>query len=286
MSRSHVDAMSSLERANPLGDALTWWTLSEEDALLASVLADVTSQQSIPSDVLPGLTDRPRWLKRVALIGICALAVGAVALGVDLAGSGTPSAFAAWTATTTTPPASQLAASASSCQHQYGLTLGVLGNPAAATLPSSLPPLVLTDSRGPFEMLVFSGPMGEGVCLWDSSEVLTIGGSNGETLPAASDDSIGVPGVGFDRDGGSSVLTYADGHAGAHVTGVTLDLADGVRVEATVQNGFYGAWWPSQSDVTAAEVTSSEGQEHQDFGDIGPNNPSSPGIEPGSDATP
>ena len=91
--------------------------------------------------------------------------------------------------------------------------------------------------------------------------------------PATSDDAIGVPGVGFDQVGGSSVLTYADGHAGAHVTGVTLDLANGVRVEATVQNGFYAAWWPSQSDVTAAEVTSSEGPGHQDFGDIGPNNP-------------
>ena len=31
MSRSHVDAMSSLEQANPLEDALRWWTRSEED---------------------------------------------------------------------------------------------------------------------------------------------------------------------------------------------------------------------------------------------------------------
>ena len=78
-------------------------------------------------------------------------------------------------------------------------------------------------------MLVFSGPTGEGVCLWDSPKVLALTGSNGETWPATSDDAIGAPGVGFDRVGGSSVLTYADGHAGAHVTGVTLDLANGVR---------------------------------------------------------
>ena len=278
MSRSHVDAMSSLEQANPLEDALRWWTRSEEDALLESVLAK-NPEASAP-DVSSVLSGRPRQLTRAVLIGLGALVAGAATLAAVLAGSGSPSAFSAWTATTTTPPASQLAASASSCQHQYGLTLGLLGRPAAATLPGSLPPLVLTDSRGPFEMLVFSGPTGEGVCLWDSPKVLALTGSNGETRPATSDDAIGVPGVGFDRVGGSSVLTYADGHAGAHVTGVTLDLANGVRVEATVQNGFYAAWWPSQSDVTAAEVTSSEGPGHQDFGDIGPNNPSSSGIQP------
>ena len=278
MSRSHVDAMSSLQQANPLEDALRWWTRSEEDALLESVLAE-NPEASIP-DVSSVLSGPPRQLTRTALIGLGALVAAAATLAAVLAGSGSPSAFAAWTATTTTPPASQLAASASGCQHQYGLTLGLLGHPAAATLPGSLPPLVLTDSRGPFEMLVFSGPTGEGVCLWDSSKVLALTGSNGETLPAASDDAIGVPGVGFDRVGGSSVLTYADGHAGAHVTGVTLDLANGVSVEATVQNGVYAAWWPSQSDVTAAEVTSSDGPGHQDFGDIGPNNPSSSGLQP------
>ena len=32
MSRSHVDAMSSLEQANPLEDALRWWMGWEEDA--------------------------------------------------------------------------------------------------------------------------------------------------------------------------------------------------------------------------------------------------------------
>jgi hypothetical protein len=276
--RSHVEFMSSLERANPLEDAMSWWTRPEEDALLATILAE-NPEASTPdvSSVPPG---PPHRLTRVALIGLCALVAAGAALAAVLASSGSPSAFAAWTATTTTPPASQLAAAASSCQHRYGLTLRLLGKPQVATLPSSLPPLVLTDSRGPFEMLVFSGPTGQGVCLWDSSKVLTLTGSNGETLPAASDDSIGVPGVGFDRDGGSSVLTYADGHAGAHVTRVTLDLANGVRVEATVQNGFYAAWWPSQSDVTAAAVITTESPYHQDFGDIGPNNPTSSGIQP------
>jgi hypothetical protein len=271
--------MSRLGQASPLEDALSWWTPSEEDALLAELFAHEPPQESIRSDLLSNLSFRPRRLKRVALIGLCVLAVGAVALGLDLAGSGAPSAYAAWTATTTTPPAAQLAAAASSCQHRYRLGLHLLGNKGAATLPASLPQLVLTDSRGPFEMLLYAGPSGEGVCLWNSSGVLSITGGNGETLPTVSDHSIGVPGVGFDRNGGA-VLTYAYGHAGTRVTAVTLDLANGVRVEATVQNGFYAAWWPSQTDVSATELTTSEGISRQQFGDIGPNSPSSSGVGP------
>jgi hypothetical protein len=207
------------------------------------------------------------------------MAVGVVVLVFVLVGSGTPKAFAAWTATTTTPPASQLATAAASCQAFFkdGLHLGPKQGLAPAL--STLPPLVLTDSRGPYELLVYAGPTGEGECVWDASGVLGVGNSNGETLPASSDNSIGVPGVGFDSDR-NSVLTYAIGHAGSHVSAVTLVLADGVRVQATIENGFYAAWWPSRSDVVATEVTTAKGTSHQSVGDVGPNNPSSSGVGP------
>ena len=279
MRRSHVDAISSLEQANPLEDALRWWTPSEEDALLESVLAE--NPEASASDVSSVLSGPPRQLTRR---GIDRPRRARCRSGDARSGSGrigfTECLRRLDGDDDDTP-------SLATGRLHIGLPTSVrvdtrhLGpTRRRRRFPSSLPPLVLTDSRGPFEMLVFSGPTGDGMCLWDSSKVLALTGSNGESLPATSDDAIGVPGVGFDRVGGSSVLTYADGHAGAHVTGVTLDLANGVRVEATVQNGFYAAWWPSQSDVTAAEVTSSEGPGHQDFGDIGPNNPSSSGIQP------
>ena len=139
----------------------------------------------------------------------------------------------------------------------------------AATLPSSLPPLVLADTRGPYDMLVYSNASSDFVCIWDSG-LIGVGGGNGETLPPPTDDSIGAPGVAYDRIRDGS-LTYAHGHAGAPVTGVTLVLADGTRVEATVQNGFYAAWWPSKTDVISAAVTTSAGVRQQDFGDTGPN---------------
>ena len=72
--------------------------------------------------------------------------------------------------------------------------------------------------------------------------------------------------------GHHSVLTYAYGFAGPKVTAVTVNLASGVGVQATVYNGFYAACWPSKTDVNSAKVTASQGVIHQDFCDIGPNN--------------
>ena len=68
-------------------------------------------------------------------------------------------------------------------------------------------------------------------------------------------------------------MTYAYGRVGTDITAVSLNLTDGTRVEATLQNGLYAAWWPSETDVSSAEVTTSAGVIHQQLGDIGPNNP-------------
>jgi hypothetical protein len=264
--RTHVEAMSSLCQANPFERALDWWTRSDEDALLAAVLTTRSEEPPREADT-PAPPAPTRRLKRAVLIGLCVVAVGVAAIAVDLVGSGSPSAFAAWTTTTTTPPPSQPGAAQSACQSFYKRTAKILGQ-----ISRSLPPLALIDSRGPYEMLVYAGTSGEGICLWRSSGVIGAGGGTGESLPATSDHSIGVPGVGFMRVGRHSVLTYAYGHAGPSVTAVTLNLANGVRVQATVHHGFYGAWWPSQTDVTTATVSTSEGVSHQDFCDIGPNN--------------
>lgn len=276
MRRSEVEAMSALERVNPFEDTMSWWTESDEVTLLSRVLAshDFRGYESSANSTIPAA--RRQRQMRVALVGLSVVVVGSIALAIVLIGSGTPSAFAAWTPTTTTPSASQLATATSSCQALFDKGLD-LEDKQKLPFATSLPPLVLTDSRGPFELLIYAGPKGEGDCLWDASGVLSVTNSNGETLPAPSDNSIGVPGVGFDSNRGSG-LTYAYGHVGAHVTSVTLALGNGIDVEATIENGFYAAWWPSRTDVQAIDVTTSKGTTHQDVGNIGPNNPSSSGV--------
>jgi hypothetical protein len=63
---------------------------------------------------------------------------------------------------------------------------------------------------------------------------------------------------------GPGSASVALGIAGKNVSGVTLTLKNGKKVEATVQHGWYVAWWPGTSKPGGAEtktiaVTSSSG---------------------------
>jgi hypothetical protein len=263
--------MAELESANPFrnGDEPIFWSRADEDDLLSDLLAQVDAMQDgKPADGVRSSRGRGRSIttKRNVVLVALAMAAGAAIFAISLSSSGTPGAFAAWRATTTKPPSSQLAAANTSCQHTWPILL--LPSAGANSIGSSLSPLVLSDSRGPFEMLVYAGPSGEQVCLWRQG-VIGLSGGGGGTLPPATPGSIGVPGVPF--VGGRHAFTYAYGNAGNQVTAVTLVLDNGTHVEATLQNGFYGAWWPSRTDVHAAVVTSPQGVLRQDFGSIGPN---------------
>jgi hypothetical protein len=131
---------------------------------------------------------------------------------------------------------------------------------------------MLSDSRGPFELLFYSDSSSSFLCFWgrNSGFITLTGGSGMET--AATPRSIGTPVVPFSREADGSGYTMAYGYVGAQVTAVTLNLTNGTRVEATVHNGLLAAWWPSRTDIASAEVTTSGGVSHQDLGDNGPNN--------------
>jgi hypothetical protein len=72
------------------------------------------------------------------------------------------------------------------------------------------------------------------------------------------------------RDG--QAYSFADGHTGAEVSGVTLILDDRTKVQATVANGWFVAWWPSGHEVKAADITTPAGVRTQTF-DPGHRNP-------------
>jgi hypothetical protein len=280
MKQKDLAAIELLEAANPFSvrRLIPEWSSEDENVLLAHLMEDRDRSsgataliERIPVDSTPrGAAGR---LRRPLLLATAACAAGGVALGIALSTSESPGAFAAWTATTSVPPAAQLAAASSGCQSSYHQATVLLPNATSGISATLTAPLRLTDSRGPFELLVYAGPSGGAVCLWDGSVLGVSGG--GSLLPATTDHSIGVPTVGFERDR-QTPLTYAYGPAGPRVTGVTLELTNGARVEATVRNGLYGAWWPSQTDVASAVVTSAEGTSHQEFGDLGPNNQAPP----------
>jgi hypothetical protein len=55
------------------------------------------------------------------------------------------------------------------------------------------------------------------------------------------------------------VESNAFGMAGSDVSAVTFGFADGVTVYATVQNGWYFAWWPSLDYPSSVLVTTTDG---------------------------
>lgn len=55
------------------------------------------------------------------------------------------------------------------------------------------------------------------------------------------------------------VASFTYGRAGSDVSAVTLTIAGGLTVDATVQNGWYFAWWPTLDSPTAVQVTTNSG---------------------------
>ena len=49
------------------------------------------------------------------------------------------------------------------------------------------------------------------------------------------------------------------GMAGSDVSAVTFDFAGGLTVDATVQNGWYFAWWPTLDDPASVQITTTSG---------------------------
>jgi hypothetical protein len=70
-----------------------------------------------------------------------------------------------------------------------------------------------------------------------------------------SPDTIANPSIDAARPG----VTFVIGYAGSAVSSLILDLNNGTNVDATVQNGYYAAWWPSDSALASAQVTSPAG---------------------------
>jgi len=49
-------------------------------------------------------------------------------------------------------------------------------------------------------------------------------------------------------------FSVVEGSIGSRVSGVTLTLSDGSSVVATVDNGIFAAWWPSQATVSLIQA--------------------------------
>lgn len=184
---------------------------------------------------------RPRQhrLRRLPAIGAFGTAgtAAVVAVVVSLT-SGAAPAFAGWQATPTTSTAPSTAPAGQSCGQR-------LGTPA------------LTDSRGPYTAAIYAQSDTTAVCL-SGNNIFTSSSSTSPQPVTVAAGQLQFSG-GVTRDSAGDQLTLADGRTGAGVTAVTFELSDGTSVQATVEGGWYMAWWPGAATATKADVTTSSG---------------------------
>lgn len=212
---------------------------------------------------------RRRWRMPALGAAVATLAAG-IATAAVLLTSTAPVAYAGWSPIPTTPTASAVAAATAACDraHHGG---GLLG-PA----PSGKP--VLTDARGLYTAAVY---VSDGVANTCISSGRGHGTSDGATnlrllakhgVPKPGADQLGEPSGGGGTAPGFSTPhatrggeMHVLGLAGNDITGVTFVFADRTKVQATVESGWYFAWWPytsasARSYPTSVEVTTRSGR--------------------------
>jgi hypothetical protein len=200
---------------------------------------------------LTGLDYRPRRrsVRPPVAVGALASAAGAGALAVAISlSAGASNAFAGWTAKPTLPSPGQLAAANTDCQTQ---------SPIAGL------PRVLTDTRGPFTFSVYADSDTSATCIKGPSFTAVAGSMSSAPVNVSAGQILLSSTHRSDR--GGQPFSFAEGRTGAGVTAVTLALDDGSKVQATVANGWFVAWWPNDHQVKAADVTTPAGVVTQTF---------------------
>jgi hypothetical protein len=198
---------------------------------------------------------RPRRLRLWSAVGAASVSLLAgITTVVVLLSSDTTPALAGWTPVPSTPSASALAAATALCRAQGGplFEKAVTGR------------LVLADQRGHYVSEVYASRIDTGVCIAaDFGQTSEEGDATVLGFDAApGPDQLGLPaGGGGTAPGfeGGAVELHLYGLAGKDITKVEFLFAGGSSVEATVENGWYFAWWPSQNEPRSVSVTTRSG---------------------------
>jgi hypothetical protein len=241
------------------------------------------------SDATAGRAHVSRRLS-VVLAAACVAAAAIVVFAVGL-GAGTQQAFAGWSPTPTMPAKGLRAAAVARCRSKLrspSRSAPKVGAGRSGETRSERDErrklsrllhririeysraarwkAVAVDTRGPYTLSLlihgdrhascFIGPRASGYAV-----AVVVGYYNPKVAPAADEinDAGGITGDGSGKD----AHTFVEGRAGSGVEGVTLLLADGQRVVATTEKGWYLAWWPGKSPLRAVEVKTASGTHEQ-----------------------
>jgi hypothetical protein len=182
----------------------------------------------------------------VGALASAACTAGAIAL-VTL-GPGASNAFAGWTPNPTAPSSAQLQAAAAACR---------------SNAPVGGLPLKLSDTRGPFTFSIYADSTTSATCI-NGPSFTSVSGSASSAPADVPAGHVGLM-TSHTTNRAGDAYSFVEGQTGAGVSAVTLVLDDGTKVEATLGNGWYVAWWPGAQSVKAADVTTPAGMQTQTF---------------------
>jgi hypothetical protein len=166
-----------------------------------------------------------------------------------------------WAPIPTAPSAAAVAAATAACNWLHAPN----GPPVLTGTP------VLTDGRGSYTAAIYVNGQVAHICISNGQHTGTGLASNTRLLlseAAPGPDQLGAPSgdggsaPGFPTSDGSTSSNQeqdVQGLAGSDVSAVTFAFADGSTVQATVQNGWYFAWWPGDGWPTTVHVTTGSG---------------------------
>ena len=207
----------------------------------------------------------------VALLAALVVAVSLVGLGTEA-----PRAFAGWSATPTVATGDQARRAEEACRPGLPSSRAIERARETAAgrheswpvgdIPAGAWHAALIDTRGPYTVVLFVGPHGsaELTCLSGREPVrASMSGSSSTAtpppVPAGHVTTVSSGSRTTRPDEGSQHFSELVGRTGPGVTSVVVRLHDGTRVQATVANGWFVAWWPGTQRGTANEVTTARG---------------------------
>jgi hypothetical protein len=253
------------------------------DKNIRAALSDLAASRSTDADArLQAVDYRPRARRdrRLPVAGASAtLLAAAAATTAVLLSSAAPEAFAGWTAVPSKPTAAALRTATVLCNAL---------NPTGGRLTGTP---VLTEARDRYTAAIYvnSATASYQACIsngvWDGGSTGVMGGPlnanaapgpdqlgipdggamNGAGFPGASADYRGqLPAwwsalTGHQRSVSRGIEQNLAGLAGHNVRSVTLVFNRGVTVNATVENGWYFAWWPGAALPDTIKVTTNAG---------------------------
>ena len=238
----------------------------------------------------------------VAVGGVAVAAATGVAVWLFALSSQTSTAFAGWTATPTTAAPGQVSTAESTCESRVAALPS--GPPSGAQKPpalglAGLQP-VLTDTRGSFTWVILANSDASAYASCISGPSLSTvsatslapspsTGSDASTSSSSTPPSVPAGQVALSSSSQASTpngdsYSFAEGRVGSGVTDATLVLSDGTHIQATVQNGWFAAWWPGDQTLSSALVTTASGTTTQQL-PVGAGACSQPRLGPHGAAT-